>query len=187
MKSFLITLKSHRWIHGTLLAFLLAAAAAAIGWSNSQPQMYKFEGAWTVSGMGLIANCTFIPVEPSGQHGCLRNTWVTVGPIIATLFGEADAVTDGVGEYEVKGRIAKYTQVFNYVKQGVPNELKWIWLDTGTLTFTSPTTAVNNNSFSGYAPSRDANHDGIPDDLENPPDVGPFEGEFVLTRIPTLH
>jgi hypothetical protein len=52
--------------------------------------------------------------------------------------------------------------------------------------FTSPDiVVVARDTWAGYLPERDADGNGLPDNLANP-DFGPVEGGGMFTRIPML-
>ena len=171
------------------LAAIAGAAIIVTQTASSQGHAYKLEGAWTSAGGGVLGNMTVAPADPSGRRATAKVNWVTVGPTVAWLQAQvgADAATDGNVVVEMISRdSAKYTQLFYWVKTGCPSEIKMILIDSGIFRFTGPDSAVIQNAFAGYLPSRDVNGDGLPDDLENPPDLGPFPGSSVFTRIPLL-
>jgi hypothetical protein len=173
------------------LAAVAGATIILTQTASSNGQAYKLEGAWTLSsGVGdLLANVTVAP-DPSGHRATAKVNWVTVGPTIAwyqALFG-ADTSTDGNYALEMISRdTVKYSGVFYWIKTGTPNEIKMIFLHWGTMKYTGPDTIVvqKDDRWAGYLPGRDANGDGLPDNLESP-DLGPVEGAGVFTRIPML-
>ncbi|MBM3883330.1 MAG: hypothetical protein FJ387_27080 [Verrucomicrobia bacterium] len=180
---------STKKIAALTLALLAGAFLVITQTASSRGHAYKLEGAWTSSGGGILGNMTVAPADPSGRRATAKVNWVTVGPTVAWLQAQvdADAATDGNVVVEMISRdSAKYTQLLYWVKTGCPDEIKMIVIDSGTFTFTGPNRAVIQNAFAGYLPSRDANGDGLPDDLDNPPDLGPFPGSSVFTRIPML-
>jgi hypothetical protein len=180
---------SRKKIGAVTLALVGGAALIVTQTASSKGPAYKLEGAWTSAAGGILGNMTVAPTDPSGRQATAKVNWVTVGPTIAWLQGQmgADAATDGNVVAEMISRdTAKYTQLFYWVKTGCPNEIKMILIDSGTFRFTGPDSAVLQNAFAGYLPSRDANGDGLPDDLQNPPDLGPFPSSAVFTRIPMV-
>jgi hypothetical protein len=180
---------STKKIVGLTLAAVAGAAIIVTQTASSKGQAYKLEGAWTISSGGLLANMTVAPSDPSGREAAAKVNWVTLGPILGPLTAAygADACTDSSVVVKMISRdTARFTWVSYWIKTGTPNEIKMIMIDAGTVQFTSPDSAQEQGTWAGYLPSRDVNGDGLPDDLENPPDLGPFPGSSVFTRIPML-
>lgn len=172
------------------LALVAGAAIIVTQTASSKGRCYKLEGAWTLSSEdGLLACLNLAPSDPSRLQATAQVHWVTAGQVGAGLLAlyEADAISDTALVAKMISRdTAQYTDVYYAIKTGVPNEIKGIAICRGTWTFASPERLVLAGTTSLYLPSRDANGDGLPDDLENPPDVGPFPHLLVGTRIPML-
>jgi hypothetical protein len=171
------------------LAAVAGATIILTQTASSNGQAYKLEGAWTISSEGLLANFTAAPSDPSGREGTSKINWVTLGPMLGLLTAAygADAWTDSSVVAKMISRdTAQFTGVTYWIKTGTPNEIKMIMIDAGTIQRTGPDNGLSQSTWAGYLPSRDVNGDGLPDDLENPPDLGPFPGSAVFTRIPML-
>jgi hypothetical protein len=172
------------------LALLAGAAIIVTQTASSKGQAYRLEGAWTLSSEdGMLACLNLTPSDPSGHEATAQVHWVSAGQTGALLLGahEADALSDtALVARMINRNTARYTDVYYALQTGVPNEIKGIAICRGTWTFAGPDRLVLSGTTSCYLPSRDANGDGLPDDLENPPDVGPFPHLLVGTRIPML-
>lgn len=172
------------------LAVVAGTALILTQTASSNGQAYKLEGAWTLSSEdGLLACLNLVPSDPSGHQATAQVHWVTAGQTGALLLGAygADALSDTALVAKMISRdTARYTDVYYAIRTDVPNEIKGIVICRGTWTFTSPERLVFTGTTSCYLPERDGNGDGLPDDLENPPDVGPFPHSLVGTRVPML-
>lgn len=181
---------STKKVAGLTLALLAGAAIIVTQTASSKGQAYKLEGAWTLASEdGMLACLNLAPSNPSGHEATAQVHWVTAGQAGANLLGlyGADALSDTALVAKMISRdTAQYTDVYFAVKTGVPNEIKGIAICRGTWTFVGPDRLVLSGTTSCYLPSRDTNGDGLPDDLQNPPDVGPFPHLLVGTRVPML-
>lgn len=180
---------SKKKIAALTLALVAGAAIIVTQGAWNKGQAYKLEGAWTLSSDdGTLASLNLAP-DSSGHQASAQVNWVRVNPEAALLLQmfEADALSDGAMVARMISRdTAQYTDVYYAIKTGVPTEIKGIAICSGTWTFVSPEKLVLSGTTSCYLPSRDTNGDGLPDDLENPPEVGPFPHSLVGNRIPML-
>ncbi|MBE7503319.1 MAG: hypothetical protein HS113_24135 [Verrucomicrobiales bacterium] len=172
------------------LAAIAGAAIIVTQTAGSKGRAYKLEGAWTLASEdGLLGCLNLVPSDPSGHEATAQAHWVSAGQAGAFLLAAygADALSDTAMVAKMISRdTARYTDVYYAIKTGLPNEIKGIAICSGTWTFAGRDRLVLSGTTSVYFPSRDADGDGLPDDLENPPDVGPFPHVLVGTRVPLL-
>jgi hypothetical protein len=172
------------------LAAIAGATIIVTQTAGSKGHAHKLDGAWTLASEdGLLACMNLTPSDPSGHEATAQVHWVSVGQAGAYLMGlyEADALSDTAWVAKMVTRnTAQYTDLYYALKTGVPNEIKGIAICSGTLTFDGPDRLVLSGMSSYYLPGRDANGDGLPDDLENPPDIGPVPHLVSGTRVPMV-
>jgi len=167
MKAFITGLLKGRKSRLGLLAVVLAAAGLSIAWLG--PEHYRLGGAfWSDPARcnGNYWSAFQAPLDAAGKTAALRVNMVkysaSVGGLLAA-FG-ADTITEFVGQVAMidndtaQGTIAGYL-----LKQGVPPELKAIWIWEGVIEWTGPNSyeAIGVNKI--FLPSADANGDGLPD------------------------
>lgn len=175
---------------GLVLA-VVAAAAATLAWSLPEAYSYKLEGAWVtkVPGTPLLWSQTFSP-DPSGRSAVMSGEiHVPIVPsiVIPGLFPDLEYYTPFVGQVNMTGPDTfEFSSVYYGMKKGFPfNQVVLIGQNNGQGRFTAPGRCVVTNHLACYAPSADADHDGLPDPgvapaLCLPPSVG------ICTRLPML-
>ena len=155
-----------------ILGTVFALGGLSVAWLG--PNHYRLGGAFLSdpgSGGGTYWNAFQAPLDSAGKTAALRVNVLTydeTGAALLAAFG-ADTITEFVGQAVMidndtaKGAIAGYL-----LKQGVPPELKAIWIFEGVLEWTGPNSyeAVGVNKL--FLPSADANGDGLPDPGSTP-------------------
>ncbi len=181
-------LKSRTTQGGLVLAFA-AIAAATLAWS--EPKAYKLEGSWVVKvpGTPVLWSYASSP-DPSGRSAAISGEiHVPLGPsiIVPGLFPDLEYYSPFVGQMIMTGPDTfEFSSVWYGMKKGFPfNQVVFIGMNNGQGRFIEPGTAVATNHMAFYAPTADADGDGLPDPdatpvLCLPPSVG------VATRLPML-
>ena len=174
MKIFVSNFFKSRITRGGMLLALAAAAAATIAWTDTEPQVYKLEGSWIgkVPGTPVMWIYTVSPA-PSGRTAAMSGSVpVPLGPsvIVPGLFPDLEYYSPMVGQVTMTGPdTAQFTAVWYGMKKGVPfNQVVCIGVNSGQARFTEPGKSINTNHMAFYAPSADADHDGLPDPGQAP-------------------
>jgi hypothetical protein len=157
------------------LAVLAVAAGAFIAfnpYAQSKPgnsQAYKLEGAWVakVPGMPMQWTYTLVP-DPSGRSAAMSGSiQIEIRPSVVNpaLFPDWEYSSPLVGELVMTGNnTAKFTAVWYGMKKGFPfDQVVYIGVNSGEATFTGPGKSVVTHNLGFYAPSADADGDGLPD------------------------
>ncbi len=180
-----------RITQGGLLVAVVAVAAAAIAWTDTEPQSYKLVGSWAVKVPGTPVMWSYaVSPEPSGRSAAIGGEiHVPLGPsiIVPGLFPDLEYYTPFVGQVLMTGPdTCEFSSVWYGMKKGFPfNQVVLIGENNGQGRFTAPGKMVATNHMAFYAPSADADGDGLPDPgqapvLCLPPSVG------IGTRLPML-
>jgi hypothetical protein len=151
---------------GALLA-LIAAAVASLAWS--EPQSNKLEGAWvgTVPNTPMTWSYTLVP-DSSGQSAAMAGSIqvpITPAVVVPGLFTNLEYFSPMVGRVTMTGPdTAEFTCVYYGMKKGFPfNQVVFIGVNSGQCQFVAPDKIINTNHLAFYAPTADADHDGLPD------------------------
>ncbi len=159
--------------------FVLGLCTAAVGLcllfnSGSQSQggdtqRIKLEGSWIarVPGTPLLWTYTMSP-DPSGKEAAISGSvQVAVKPAVMVpgLFADLEYVSPMVGRIVMTGTdTAKFTAVWYGMKTGMPfDQVVFIGVTSGEIKFTAPGKAEVSHNLGFYAPSTDADGDGLPD------------------------
>ena len=152
---------------GVALGTVLIVTQAA--WSDKEPQSFKLEGAWIgkVTGTPVTWSYTLAP-DPSGRRAAMSGSvQVPLGPsvLIPTLFPDMEYYSPMVGQVVMTGPdTSEFTAVWYGMKKAFPfNKIVFIGVNSGQGRFTGPGKAENTNHLAFYAPSADADGDGLPD------------------------
>ena len=175
-----------------LAAFGAALGAAVIltqtGWTEVGSN--KLEGAWIakVPGMPLQWTYTLVP-DPSGRRAAMYGSiQVHIPPVIVSPnpFPDMEYNSDMVGQLVMTGpNTAEFTSVWYGMKKGFPfNKVVYIGVNSGQVTFTGPGKAEVTHALAFYAPSTDADGDGLPDPGQAPALCLPSLSRD--TRVPLL-
>jgi hypothetical protein len=158
-----------RITQGGLLLAVVAATAATIAWTDAEPQSFKLEGSWIgkVPGTPVTWSYTLVP-DPSGRKAAMSGSvQVPLGPsvIIPSLFPDVEYYSPMVGQVVMTGPdTTEFTVVWYGMKKGFPfNQVVCIGVNSGQGKFTGPGKGMNTNHLAFYAPSADADGDGLPD------------------------
>jgi hypothetical protein len=176
----------------------LAALGVALGVgliftqaAKSAPQSFKAEGSWIgkVPGTPLMWSYTMSP-DPSGRSAAMSGTiQVPIGPsvLVPTLFPDLEYISPMVGQVMMTGSdTAAFTAVWYGMKKGFPfNQVVFIGVNSGQSRFTEPGASIHTNHIAFYAPSADADHDGLPDPGQAPALCLP-PSISLETRVPLL-
>jgi len=170
----------------TISACLLLAAPTAM--ADKGFGANKLEGAWVAKVVGMPGQWSYVLApDSSGRRAALAGS-IDVGFSLAPLFGATDRTSLLMANLVMTG---PKTGVFNSVWYGlrevpppspVTDEVLWIGTSTGTFTFVAPGKIEVLHNFAFYAPSADADGDGLPD-----PDAAPVHTvqlSTVDTRMP---
>ena len=165
-------LKSRITQGGLLLA--VVTAAGTIAWTGTEPQSYKLEGAWVakVPGTPIMWNYALSP-DPSGRSAAMfGEIQVPIGPsiIVPGLFPDLEYYSTMVGEIKMTGPdTCEFSSVWYGMKKGFPfNQVVFIGMNNGQARFIEPGRALGTNHLAFYAPSADADGDGLPDPGQAP-------------------
>ncbi len=146
---------------------LVVAVAASL--AQSQSQSNKLEGSWIgkVPGTPVMWSYTLSP-DPSGRSAAMSGSIpVPLGPslIVPGLFPDLEYYSPMVGQATMTGLdTAEFTAVYYGMKKGFPfNQVVFIGVNSGQVTFTDPGKSIHTNHLAFYAPTADADHDGLPD------------------------
>jgi hypothetical protein len=139
-------------------------------WSDRHHSAYKLEGAWiakVVDPAPLQWTYTLSP-DPDGRSAAMYGS-INVGlkPVVLNpaLFPDFEYSTDFVGELVMTGPNAmKFTAVWYGMKKGFPlDQIVLIGVNSGTGKFIGPGRTQVTHHLAFYAPSADADGDGLPD------------------------
>ena len=154
-----------------LAALGVALGAALIltqaGWSEIAS--YKLEGSWIgkVVGTPVTWSYAMIP-DPSGRRAAMSGSvQVPLGPsvVIPGLFPDLEYYSPMVGQVRMTGPDTTEGTALGYgMKKGFPfNQVVCIWVNNVQSRFLEPGKIVSTNHLAFYAPSADADKDGLPD------------------------
>jgi hypothetical protein len=180
--------RNQSMITGKPVALLVCAAAAvALLVCNtqvqSQPQSahIRLGGTFVGNGASGLWTSTAAPLDPAGQKSTVRIYGVAMPgfvPLMAAL--QADTFTEMVGQQElVSQKTAKY-RVIGYPTQGPT--IKAIFEMTGLITFETQNKCFVTYTLNVFAPTADANQDGLPDPGSTPI-IPPIEGGDYAKRV----
>ena len=151
---------------GGLVATALLLATQ-VAWTNSAA--IHLEGSWVarVPGTPLLWTYSLAP-DPSGKSASISGAiQVPVMPTVFVpgLFEEAEYVSPMVGKIVMTGPdTATFTALWYGMKKVMPFEqVVFIGVTSGTIKFTSAGKAEVSHFLGFYAPSTDADNDGLPD------------------------
>ena len=174
MKTFASYFLQSKSTRAGLLLAVVAAAVAAVAWTKTGPESYKLEGSWIgkVPGTPVMWIYT-VSADPSGRTAAMSGSVpVPLGPsvIVPGLFPDLEYYSPMVGQVSMTGPdTADFTAVWYGMKKGVPfNQVVCIGVNSGQARFTEPGKSINTNHMAFYAPSADADHDGLPDPGQAP-------------------
>jgi hypothetical protein len=156
-----------------LAAFGMALGTALIltqvAWSEGEVQPFKLGGSWIgrVPGTPVMWSYTLTP-DPSGRKAAMSGmVEIPVGPsvIVPGLFPDLEYYSPLVGQVEVTGpTTTEFTAIMYGMKKGFPfNKVVCIIVNSGQSKFMGPGKFQNSNHMAYYAPSADADGDGLPD------------------------
>ncbi len=164
MKTSITDLPKGRITRWGLLATLLIAVSASVGWMDREQS--RLSGTWIGhDNAGFVWTCQGIPSDPDGKTAAVRVSAITYGatyPALLSGFG-ADTASDAVGEFKtISHNTANWTMVAYELKAGMAPEMKAIEVYSGTWEFTGPDSAVLNYTLRVYPPSPDGFPHGDP-------------------------
>ncbi|MBI2924637.1 MAG: hypothetical protein HYY24_02910 [Verrucomicrobia bacterium] len=139
----------------------------------------KLEGAWIakapVPGMPVQLQWTYtLSPDPSGRRAALSGSiQVHIPPAIVPpvgRFADLEYNSPFVGELVMTGHdTADFTAVWYGMKKAFPfNQIVYIGVNSGQVTFTGPGQSEVTHALAFYAPSTDGDNDGLPDPGEGP-------------------
>ena len=150
-----------------LVAFLVLNTRVQSQPSDSQ--VPKLEGAWIaqVPGTPLRWTYAFAP-DPSGRSASLSGSIqvpVPPGVFAPGLFPDLEYISPMVGQAVMTGpRTARFTAVWYGLKKGIPfDQVVFIGVTSGEINFKEPGKLQVTHNLGFYAPSTDADGDGLPD------------------------
>ena len=190
MKTLLGKLLKSRITRWALLAVLLIAAGATVGWKNQKH--YQLGGGFIGSGGAGIWNALQIPLDPAGQTAALRVSTGTLSPQFAGLYAALGATglgNDNVGEMEMISHDTARFGTVAYAREQVPGnplQINSIFVMTGTVKFTGPDDIDVTYTINVYPAAADADSDGYPDPGAQPiviPGVLPIQGLDHAKRV----
>jgi len=164
MKTLLSKLLKSRITRWGLLAVLLIAAGATVGWKNERH--YQLGGGWIFSQPGALYSALQIPLDPAGKTAAIRINAITYDPGTAGLLAAygADTMSENTGEAEMTSRDSgKWAFVSYGLAQGNPPQIRAIFVSVGTLKFTGPDTLEVSYTLKAYDAAADTDGDGFPD------------------------
>ena len=183
---------------------ILAAAGGPLlilsqsAWSDQHGNSAKLEGAWVAKmpGTPFQWNYVLTPTEPDGQRATLWGTFTI--PIPGFVYGlptqyQPEELSVISGEVVMTGRNeAKGTVIWWGLKNTVPGDPAYpfkqvvhIGVNSFTISFTAPGKAQVTHHMKFYAPSADANGDGLPDPGQKPVFPVPPTTSIDVTSIDT--
>ena len=170
----------------TISACLLLMAPAAM--ADKASGAFKLEGAWVAKVVGMPGQWSYVlSPDPSGRRAALAGS-IDVGFSLGPLFGPIDRSSMLLANLVITGPNAG---VFNSIWYGlrelpspspVSAEVAWIGMSTGTFEVVAPGKIEVLHNFAFYAPSQDADGDGLPDPGETP--VYTLQLTTLDTRLP---
>jgi hypothetical protein len=152
---------------GLALGAVLVVTQAAR--SDNGPQSCKVEGSWVgkVTGTPVTWSYALMP-DPSGRTAAMAGSvQVPLGPsvVVPGLFPDLDYYSPMVGQVRMTGPDTMEGTALGYgMKKGFPfNQIVCIWVNNVQSRFVETGKIVATNHLAFYAPSADADGDGIPD------------------------
>jgi hypothetical protein len=159
---------------------ILAAAGGTLlilsqsAWCDQHGNSAKLEGAWIGKVLGTPVTWSYsLAPDPSGRSAAMSGSiQVPIGPsvVVPGLFPDLEYYSPMVGQAVMTGRdTVQFTAVWYGMKTGVPfNQVVFIGVNSGEGKFTKSGQLINTNHLAFYAPSADADHDGLPDPGQTP-------------------
>ncbi len=157
-----------------LLGVCTAAAGLCLafdsgGQKGGDTQRVKLSGSWIakVPGTTLLWTYAMSP-DPSGKEAAISGSvQVAVKPAIFVpgLFADLEYVSPMVGRLVMTGTdTARFTAVWYGMKTAMPfDQVVFIGVTSGEIKFTAAGKAEVSHNLGFYAPSTDADGDGLPD------------------------
>lgn len=151
-------------------AALACLLASQVAWTDRASEARHLGGAWIakVPGTPLQWTYTMTP-DPSGRaaviSGSIQVPFSPAALIDPTLFPDVESVSPMVGQAVMTGpNTADFSAVWYGLKKGVPfDQVVFIGVTSGKIKFTGKGKAEVTHNLGFYAPSTDANGDGLPD------------------------
>jgi hypothetical protein len=168
--------------HYTALAILAVAAGAFFvvsppaesAASKCYRKSYKLEGAWVAKVPGAPMQWSYaLSPDPSGRRAAMTGfLQVPIRPGVAVpgLFDDLEFMSPLVGEVVMTGPdTGVFSCVWYGLKSGFPfDEVVFIGVNSGEIQFTGPGKTEITHHLAFYAPTSDADGDGIPDPDQAP-------------------
>lgn len=179
-----------------LAGFGLALGAVLVltqpGWAG--PKCFKLEGAWIGKVPTLPVTWSYsVSPDPAGQTASMSGSvQVPIQPFLLTPdhsdpFPGVEYISPMVGNVRMTGQgTLEGTIVWYGMKKGVPfNQVVYIGLNNAQARFLDSGHMIMTNNLAFYAPSTDADEDGLPDPgtaptVYSPPTVS------LETRVPIV-
>jgi len=153
-------------------AALACLLVAQVAWTDRASESRRLEGAWIakVPGTPLQWTYTMTP-DPSGREAVISGSiQVPVPPGLYGAFTDVEYVSPMVGQAARTSRnTADFTAVWYGLKKGAPfDQVVFIGVTSGQIKFKGAGTAEVAHRLAFYAPSADADGDGLPDPGQPP-------------------
>ena len=180
--------------HYATLAILAGAAGAFFAFNShvqSEPgnrQAVKLEGAWIAKAIGNPTGWTYtLSPDPSGRRATITgfiHVPITPSIINPNLFPDWEYNTPSVGEMVMTGPdTVQFTGHWFGMKKGFPfNQVVLIGLNSGSAKLTESGQWLASCRLALYAPSADADGDGLPDPGQDP--IVCVPSTVLCTRVP---
>lgn len=146
----------------TVITLLLAASNAAAGGA-------KLEGAWIAKAPEAGGQWTYVLAPDPSGHSATGHGFIEVGFNVEPLFGPYDEATPLLIQLRMTGRDTAIANSIWYGRKKLPStsmvshELVFIGTARSAIEFLAPDKLVAVHDFAFYAPSKDADGDGLPD------------------------